>query len=182
MSVPAQWEGPGDEGGPAPGIQFASPGARLGGYIIDIVVMIGAVLMFAFLGVILGAMGFDILTTLVILVSIVIPIVYFPYFWKTTGQTPGAKMMGIKIVRDRDGGPLGWGAAILRLIGYAISGMVFYIGYIWIFIDKRKRGWFDLIAGTVAIKAAPDEYVEDVTRPTYSGHWGDAGDPGRLPD
>ena len=30
---------------------------------------------------------------------------------------------------------------------------VFYLGYIWIFIDKRKRGWFDLIAGTVVVKA-----------------------------
>ena len=45
------------------------------------------------------------------------------------------------------------GAAILRLIGYWISAIVFYIGYIWIFIDKRKRGWHDLIAGTVVIKA-----------------------------
>ena len=43
-----------------------------------------------------------------------------------------------------------------RLIGYWISGIVFYLGYIWIFIDKRKRGWFDLIAGTVVIKAPAD--------------------------
>jgi uncharacterized RDD family membrane protein YckC len=182
MTVPAQWEGPPTEAGPAPGIEFATPGSRLMGYIIDVIVIIGAVLCFAFLGVILGAMGFDFLTTIVILVSIVIPIVYFPYFWKTSGQTPGAKMAGVKVVRDKDGGPLGWGAAILRLIGYAISGMVFYIGFIWIFVDKRKRGWFDLIAGTVAIKAAPEEYEPDVTRPTYGGHMGDPGDPGRLPD
>lgn len=180
MSVPTQWEGPPTEDGPAPGVEFATPGSRLVGYIIDIVVMIGAVLFFAFLGVILGAMGFDVLTTIVILVSVVIPIIYFPYFWKTSGQTPGAKMAGVKVVRDRDGGPLGWGAAILRLIGYAISGMVFYLGYIWIFVDKRKRGWFDLIAGTVVIKAKPEEYAPDVTQPTYSGHMGDPGDPGRL--
>ena len=44
-------------------------------------------------------------------------------------------------------------AAILRLVGYWVSGFVFYLGYIWIFVDKRKRGWFDLIAGTVVIKA-----------------------------
>ena len=63
------------------------------------------------------------------------------------------KMMGIKVVRDKDGGPLTMGQAILRLIGYWVSGFVFYLGYIWIFIDKRQRGWFDLIAGTVVIKA-----------------------------
>ena len=29
----------------------------------------------------------------------------------------------------------------------------------------------DLIAGTVAIKAKPEDYVPDVTRPTYGGTW-----------
>ena len=62
-------------------------------------------------------------------------------------------MMGIKVVRDVDGGPVSMGSAILRLLGYWISGLVFYLGFIWIFIDKRKRGWFDLIAGTVVVKA-----------------------------
>ena len=64
------------------------------------------------------------------------------------------KMMGIRVVRDRDGGPVTGGQAILRLIGYWVSGFVFYLGYIWIFIDKRKRGWHDLIAGTVVVEAA----------------------------
>jgi uncharacterized RDD family membrane protein YckC len=29
---------------------------------------------------------------------------------------------------------------------------VLYLGYIWILIDKRRRGWHDLIAGAVVIK------------------------------
>ena len=85
-----------------------------------------------------------------------VSLLYFPYFWQRSGQTPGMRLMQIKVVRDADGGPLTWGPAILRLIGYWISGIVFYLGYIWIFIDKRKRGWFDLIAGTVVIKAPAD--------------------------
>ena len=47
---------------------------------------------------------------------------------------------------------IGWGTALLRLIGLWVAGAVFYIGYIWIFVDKRRRGWQDLIAGTVVIK------------------------------
>ena len=66
------------------------------------------------------------------------------------------RLMQIKVVRDADGGPIGWGSAILRFIGYWVSAAVFYIGFIWIFIDKRKRGWHDLIAGTVVIKAPVD--------------------------
>ena len=177
MSVPVGWEGPPTEAGPAPGVEFASPGSRLGGYIIDILAIAGAVLTFGFLGLILGVLGFEVITAIVLLASVLIPIVYFPYFWKTSGQTVGAKMMGLKVVRDKDGGPLTWGAAILRLIGYAISGAVFYIGFIWIFFDKRKRGWFDLIAGTVVIKAAVEEYGGD---PFYgAGLPGAEDDPGR---
>ena len=63
------------------------------------------------------------------------------------------KQMGIKVVRDEDGGPVSTGQAILRLVGYWVSGFVFYLGYIWILIDKRRRGWFDLIAGTCVVKA-----------------------------
>ena len=45
------------------------------------------------------------------------------------------------------------GSALLRLLGlYVIDGLVFYLGFIWIFVDKRKRCWHDLIAGTVVVK------------------------------
>jgi uncharacterized RDD family membrane protein YckC len=29
---------------------------------------------------------------------------------------------------------------------------VFYLGFLWVFVDGRRRGWHDLIAGTVVIK------------------------------
>jgi uncharacterized RDD family membrane protein YckC len=77
---------------------------------------------------------------------------YFPWFWARSGATPGMTAMGLRVVRDRDGGPISGGQAILRLIGYVINGLVLYLGFIWIFVDKRRRGWHDLIAGTVVIK------------------------------
>ena len=82
------------------------------------------------------------------------PLAYFPWFWARDGATPGMRMFGLHVVRDRDGGPISGGQAILRLIGYWVDGLVFYLGYIWILIDKRKRGWHDLIAGTVVVKKA----------------------------
>ena len=148
-----QWIAPDPEPGPGPGMEFAGPGARLVGYIVDIVIITVAVIVISILGGLLAAV-LPALGIIAILVGvIVVPLIYFPYFWAKTGQTPGQKMMGIKVVRDSDGGPVTTGAAILRLVGYWVSGLVFYLGYIWIFIDKRKRGWFDLIAGTVVIKA-----------------------------
>jgi uncharacterized RDD family membrane protein YckC len=89
---------------------------------------------------------------IVFLLIAVASLAYFPYFWATSGSTPGMRMMGLKVVRDSDGGPISGGQAVMRLIGYWVSGAVFYLGYIWIFIDKRHRGWHDLIAGTLVVQ------------------------------
>jgi uncharacterized RDD family membrane protein YckC len=150
------WTAPEPIPGPAPGVEFADPGARLIGYIIDILINVGIVLALTIVGVLFLAF-IPILAIIPLLAVIIIPLIYFPYFWSREGphhgQTPGMRQMGIRVVRDEDGGPVSVGSAVLRLIGYWISGAVFYIGYIWIFVDKRRRGWFDLIAGTVVVKA-----------------------------
>ena len=150
---PAPWVAPETIPGPGPGLEFAGPGARLVGYIVDQLISLAAIfalfIVFGLLAVIvpiLGVIG-------IFLSFVVVQVAYFPYFWSKSGQTPGMKMMNIKVVRDVDGGPITMGSAILRLVGYWVSSFVFYLGFIWIFIDKRQRGWFDLIAGTVVIKA-----------------------------
>jgi uncharacterized RDD family membrane protein YckC len=150
---PSSWQAPEPEVGPAPGMAFAGPGARLVAYIVDVIVVSVVVLVLVVLSVAL-VVTIPVLAVLPILAVIVVPLLYFPYYWSRSGQTPGMKMMGIRVVRDRDGGPVTGGQAVLRLIGYWVSGFVFYLGYIWIFIDKRKRGWHDLIAGTVVVEAA----------------------------
>ena len=157
---PSQWQAPEYVAGPAPGYEFGGPGERLIAYIVDVLItgcLVIGIIILAGLVVGAGAVGGSGLLAgagvLVIVVAVfVVPLAYFPYFWARSGQTPGMKMFGLQVVRDSDGGPIGTGAAILRLVGYGVSGFVFYLGYIWIFIDKRKRGWHDLIAGTVVVK------------------------------
>ena len=152
------WQAPEPEPGPTPGTAFASPGSRLVAYVLDLIIQFVIFTALAILTIVLGAIFFP----LAIVSSIAIVLValgYFPYFWASTGQTPGMAQMKIKVVRDADGGPLTSGQAILRVIGLWIGLAVFYIGVIWIFIDKRKRGWQDLIGGTVVIEAAPTVYT-----------------------
>jgi len=138
--------------GPAPGVEFAGPGARLVAYIVDTFIQTGATLALVLAGVAF-AVSVPLLVVVCILGWLVMIVGYFPYFWSTSGQTPGMKMLRIKVVRDLDGGPVSIGQAILRLIGYWVSSAVFYLGFIWIFVDRRRRGWMDLIAGTVVISA-----------------------------
>jgi len=152
MTTQEHWQAPEMEPGPAPGVAFASLGSRLVAYIVDVIVTIAVSIVLGIVGVAL-VFVLPILSIIPFLAIFIVSFVYFPYYWQRSGQTPGMRMMNIKVVRDSDGGPLSWGSAILRLIGYWVSGFVFYIGYIWIFIDKRKRGWHDLIAGTVVIES-----------------------------
>jgi uncharacterized RDD family membrane protein YckC len=155
-----RWEAPEPVAGPAPGYEFGGFGERLIAYIIDIVVTGLVILVIVVIGGLIVAGGaasdIDILTgagiVVLVLALIIIPLAYFPYFWARDGQTPGMRMLDLRVVRDADGGPISGGQAVLRLIGYWVSGAVFYLGYIWIFVDKRRRGWHDLIAGTVVVK------------------------------
>lgn len=89
---------------------------------------------------------------LITLVSLAIGLSYFPWFWSRGGQTPGLRVMRLRVVRDVDGGPIGGRQAILRLVGYYISMAVFYIGFAWILVDRRRRGWADLIGGTCVVE------------------------------
>jgi len=83
----------------------------------------------------------------------VIGIVYIVGFWTWRGQTPGKMVMGVKIIKT-DGSPIGIGRAILRYIGYLVSAIIIFIGYLMIAWDGRKQGLHDKIAGTYVVKTS----------------------------
>ena len=160
------WESPESQAGPAPGVEFAPHGGRLVAYILDgiiigivvsVIVVIGGAVLYAGSTmdgnrIVSVSTGPAIVATIIFIIAVLIGLLYFPFFWARGGQTPGMRPFSLRVVRDSDGGSIGWGTAILRLIGLWVAGAVFYLGYIWIFIDKRRRGWQDLIAGTIVVK------------------------------
>ena len=148
----SSWAAPEPVVGPAPGVEFAGHGARLIAYIVDILIQ-GALSLGVLLVTLVATAVFPPLIIFGLVGWFAITVAYFPYFWSRSGQTPGMKVMGIRVVRDSDGGRVTQGQAILRLVGYWVSGFVFYLGFIWILIDKRRRGWHDLIGDTVVISA-----------------------------
>ena len=70
-------------------------------------------------------------------------------FWRLYGQTPGKWLMGIKVVRA-DGGPMTTRTALVRFIGYLLSALPFYAGFLWI-LGPERRGWHDRLAGTEVV-------------------------------
>ena len=154
------WQPPEEQQGPAPGVRYADHGARLLSYILDVLIAgLATVVVVVIAGVFLGAAaatGQGLLAGLalglVFVALFAVSIAYFPYFWTHGGQTPGMRPFGLKVVMDRDGGPVTLGPALLRLFGFWLDAFVFYLGFAWVLIDKRRRGWHDLIAGTVVIQ------------------------------
>jgi uncharacterized RDD family membrane protein YckC len=74
---------------------------------------------------------------------------YFVTFWTTTGQTPGDRVMRVRVLRE-NGGTLGPWRATLRLAA-AVLGLVFFLGYLPILFNHRRRALHDWVGGTVVV-------------------------------
>ena len=131
------WESPERTEGPAPGIEYAPHGGRLVAYILDSIILTIVAGFFIVIGVVLLASGATIDGDRVTAIEpgrsrrrsscssssgTIIAMLYFPFFWARGGQTPGMRPFGLRVVRDRDGSRIGWGTALLRLVGLWVAG------------------------------------------------------------
>lgn len=65
--------------------------------------------------------------------------------------TIGKKILGLKVV-DANFNRLTIGKSIGRFILKIPSFLVFCLGFFWVGLDKKKRGWHDIMAGTYVVK------------------------------
>lgn len=83
--------------------------------------------------------------------SLIIGALYSILLWVNWhGQTIGKKLMKIKVVQE-NGRPVDYRTAIIRYLGYLISSLVLFLGYLWIIWDEKKQGWHDKIARTYVV-------------------------------
>jgi uncharacterized RDD family membrane protein YckC len=130
------------------GPRFAGFWIRLVAFIIDFVI-------WGF------AMAVAAISIIFIVGIVLLPLVifgYFPFLWWRRGATFGQSLLGLRVVRAIDGGPIDGGMSCIRgLIYYA--EMFFFttlllgcIGFVWAAFEPRKRAWHDMAAGTVVIQ------------------------------
>ena len=75
---------------------------------------------------------------------------YFVLFWTLAGETPGMRLMALRVI-DEAGDPPGLGRALVRLVGAILAAIPFFAGYLLILIDDRRRGLHDMLAKTTVI-------------------------------
>ena len=106
----------------------------------------------------------DVIVTITIAIGAVVYLAwcvgYFATFWSTTGQTPGARVMGVRIVCANGGGSVRLGAAVVRLGGMVLAAIPLFAGFLLILVDDRRRGLQDRLARTVVVYATEVEEVK----------------------
>lgn len=86
-----------------------------------------------------------------LLAQCVVLAVFSAVCWHFWSATPGKLLLGMKIADAETEQRISDRQILLRLIGYAVSGAFFLLGFFWIGFDKRRQGWHDKMAGTVVL-------------------------------
>ncbi len=75
---------------------------------------------------------------------------YFVTFWSLTGQTPGMRALGIKVVpiKGERVRPL---QGVVRVAGMLAAALPLFAGYLLILVQNRRQGLQDLIARTLVL-------------------------------
>jgi uncharacterized RDD family membrane protein YckC len=77
---------------------------------------------------------------------------YFVTFWATTGQTPGSRVLRIRVI-PASGDRLPPRRAVVRFIGLTLAAIPLFAGFLPILVDDRRRGLHDMLARTVVVDA-----------------------------
>src|SRR5215217_2985530 len=85
--------------------------------------------------------------------------IYFVLFWSGAGQTPGMRLLRLRL-RGPDGTPPSVGRALLRAIGTVIAIVPFFAGYLPVLFDARRRGVPDFLARTDVVYEDPRRELE----------------------
>ena len=128
----------------APAGNLASPGLRLVGGLIDLVI-IGVVS-----GIIYAVTRGN--YSVLVLADLILTLAYFGYFLSAHGQSIGMMVFGFHVRDVLTGQSPSPVKAVLRGFGWWLElglCVVGWIGFLWMFWDPQKQGIHDKVAGTI---------------------------------
>ena len=85
---------------------------------------------------------------------------YFVFFWATAGQTPGMRLLGLRVIGP-DGASPSLRRSLVRIVGLAAAIVPLCAGFLPVLVDDRRRGLQDFLARTVVVyDDAPAPYMQ----------------------
>ncbi|MET9766344.1 RDD family protein [Streptomyces sp. NPDC006415] len=144
-------------GGQQPGYGGGMPelahwGLRFGGTIIDGLIIGLPYIVFVGIGAGMGDSTGGVMVMIGALLAFGLGI-WQLYQEGTTGQTIGKKAVGIRLLREADGRPLGFGMAFVRRLAHFLDSIACYIGWLWPLWDEKKQTFADKVCSSVVVKA-----------------------------
>jgi len=98
-----------------------------------------------------SVVGSNRVLVIVAALTLLLFVINFVVLAGANGQSAGMRILGVYIVRI-DGNPFTIkDAAIRHLVGYPLSTIAFFLGFLWILWDPRQQGWHDKLAGTIVV-------------------------------
>jgi uncharacterized RDD family membrane protein YckC len=142
------------------GFQYADMGKRLGARVIDLLIALAVSIVVSLpFGGFRGNGTFQVSGLAPDLLVTLIWAAYEIGLTATRGQTLGKMALGIKVVREVDGGLPGGGPAALRWVIELAGSFACCIGLILVWVSpffdstKRYQGWHDKVAKTLVVQA-----------------------------
>ena len=136
----------------APGRALASPGGRLTDAALGLALWALAA-MWLLVAVLpwrrhpLDLLDLALLGVMLFGLALTLHVVYHTVLVGGCGQTLGKMLLGIAVVR-RNGGPTGYGRALLRVIGGGLCVLTLGLGELPVLFTRERRSLSDMIAGT----------------------------------
>jgi uncharacterized RDD family membrane protein YckC len=130
-------------GSPPSGVSdYGSWGRRVGGRLLDALCV---VIPSAIIGAATSSRGVYDVVALVITLAIA-------WMNGAQGQSPGKRVVGLRLVRDGDGSLIGGGMGILRELAHLLDTFSLLLGWFWPLWDKKRQTFADKIVGTVVVQ------------------------------
>ena len=134
--------------------ESAGFGLRYGAWMFDFLITLIAMMMFTFIVTAVShssVLGSNTQLVMVALLTVLLFVLNFVVLAGSNGQSAGMRILGIYIVRE-DGRPFTIKDAAMRhLVGYPLSTVAFFLGFLWMLWDPRQQGWHDKIARTIVV-------------------------------
>lgn len=76
------------------------------------------------------------------------------------GGSFGKLLTGTRVVKEDGGTHLSFKMAFLRNpIGYAVSGLMLGLGFVWLFVDEKKQTWHDMLVNSLVVVKSKQAYL-----------------------
>ncbi|MEU4619946.1 RDD family protein [Actinoplanes sp. NPDC023801] len=139
-----------------PAAEFASWGARFGAYLVDSLVTIPFVIIALVLGMdtdpVTGVPTLNAFYFIGILGAVVVSGYNRWFLAGKTGQTWGRKALGIRLVSEATGQPIGAGNAFVRDLAHIVDSLACYVGWLFPLWDAKKQTFADKIMKTLVVR------------------------------